>query len=183
MPASASTRTVGDSSKNASTSSVTNAVKDPNVTLSRADVEAAFAFFDLHNHKCLKPATLKERLSAFYPNMTSSEYKFLLDEASGAPFTVDTLWNIIDNFNTTRTAMPPAVAGSLRFDPIREAFRIYDPQGSGSVDVVVLADIMKTIGFGDLSPNELTLLIRPADFDNDGKISLEDFMNFLSNHR
>ncbi|KAG8345196.1 EF hand domain [Trypanosoma vivax] len=150
------------------------------VALTRADVEAAFAFFDVQNKKELKPRDLKMRLSAFYPNMTSREYKFLLDEGNGGPFTVDTLWNIIDGFNAMRAPASAAGLDNLHFEPVREAFRIYDPQGCGVMDVDVLTDVMKRIGLGDLSQEEMALLINTADFDKDGKINLEDFRSLLN---
>ncbi|EKG04981.1 hypothetical protein TCSYLVIO_003953, partial [Trypanosoma cruzi] len=144
--------------------------------LTRADVEAAFAFFDVQNKKDLKPRDLKARLTAFYPNMTNKELKFLLESADGN-FTVETLWGIIDNYHAMHTST--VTAETLTFDPVKEAFKIYDPQGRGVVDVEVLADIMKRIGLGELSQEELELLIQTADFDKDGNISLEDFRNLL----
>ncbi|KEG14376.1 hypothetical protein DQ04_00501160 [Trypanosoma grayi] len=145
------------------------------ISLTRADVEAAFAFFDVQNKKELKPRDLKVRLSAFYPEMTNREFKFLLDETTNGRFTADSLWSIIDNFHGTNTS----AAECLKFDPVKEAFRIYDPQGHGVVDVNVLANIMQRIGLGELSQEEVELLIHTADFDKDGKINLEDFHNLL----
>ncbi|RNF25633.1 uncharacterized protein Tco025E_02193 [Trypanosoma conorhini] len=151
--------------------------KNHGVRLRRADVEAAFAFFDVQNKKELKPRDLKARLTAFYPNMTNKELKFLLDESTDGSFTVESLWSIIDNYNGMQTST--LAAESLTFDPVREAFKIYDPQGSGVVDVEVLAGIMKRIGFGELSQEEMELMIQTADFDKDGNINLEDFRNLL----
>ncbi|KAH9577601.1 EF-hand domain [Trypanosoma melophagium] len=149
--------------------------KKDGITLKRADVEAAFAFFDVQNKKELKPRDLKMRLSAFYPDMTNKEFKFLLDETTNGSFTVESLWNIVENFHGLHTS----AAESLRFDPVKEAFHIYDPHGQGVVDVDVLAGIMKRIGLGELSHEEMELLIQTADFDKDGKINLEDFRNLL----
>ncbi|ORC93515.1 uncharacterized protein TM35_000013920 [Trypanosoma theileri] len=149
--------------------------KKDGISLKRADIEAAFAFFDVQNKKELKPRDLKMRLSAFYPGMTNKEFKFLLDETTNGSFTVDSLWNIIENFHGLHTS----AAESLRFDPVKEAFHIYDPNGQGVVDVEALAGIMKRIGLGELSREEMDLLIQTADFDKDGKINLEDFRNLL----
>nr|CCC90209.1 conserved hypothetical protein [Trypanosoma congolense IL3000] len=190
MHCSNSGRSIGGSARNASRSSppprsnVRSALKsgkDVGVTLTRDDVEAAFAFFDTESKGELKSRDLKVRLSAFYPTMTASEYKFLLDEASGTPFTVETLWSIIDGFNAMRSAMSAPVNDTLHFDPVQEAFHIYDPQGSGVVDTDVLSDIMGRIGMDNLSDEEVKLLIDTADFDKDGKVSIDDFKNFLAN--
>lgn len=59
--------------------------------------------------KVLRPKDLKARLSAFYPNMTNKEYRFLISEPN---FTVDTLWNLLENNSITN------------FDPVREAFKV-----------------------------------------------------------
>ncbi|RNF00963.1 hypothetical protein TraAM80_07300 [Trypanosoma rangeli] len=151
--------------------------KNCDIRLKRSDVEAAFAFFDVQNKKELKPRDLKTRLAAFYPNMTNKELKFLLDESTDGSFTVESLWNIINNYNGMQTST--VAANSLTFDPVKEAFNIYDPEGRGVVDVEVLSGIMKRIGFGDLSQEEMKLLIQTADFDKDGNINLEDFRNLL----
>ncbi|KPA82155.1 hypothetical protein ABB37_03287 [Leptomonas pyrrhocoris] len=55
----------------------------PPFGLTRDDVEAAFEFLDVNGSGLLTMANLKQRLSAFYPQMTSKEYKFLVEDPSG----------------------------------------------------------------------------------------------------
>ena len=139
--------------------------RDGGVRISREEVEQAFAFFDVSNTGILKPRDLKARLSAFYPHMTNKEYRFLISEPS---FTVETLWNLLENNTITN------------FDPVREAFRVYDPTGTGFVDVEVLNQIMSRMGYGDMTRDDMEVLIKTADVDGDGKISLEDFRSMLN---
>lgn len=113
----------------------------------------------------MRPKDLKARLSAFYPNMTNKEYRFLISEPN---FTVDTLWNLLENNNITN------------FDPVKEAFKVYDPHDTGFVDNDVLRGIMSRMGYGELTKDDMDVLVKTADADGDGKISLEDFRNMLN---
>lgn len=193
--------------------------KVPPFELTREGVVAAFEFFDTSGTGVLTSAVLKERLSAFFPNLTTNDYRFLLDShgSSGAtgmgqkpsklenngPFDANTLWELIDtyqqefykpakgvtNFNMLPNT-PKSVAHQLgiastfeavsRFDPVKETFKVYDPRGTGAVDVEMLRSIMSRIGFGDLSDEELADLVQSADFDRDGKIDIDDFRNLVT---
>lgn len=135
------------------------------VCITRAEVEQAFAFFDVSNSGVLKPRDLKTRLSAFYPHMTNKEYRFLISEPN---FTVDTLWSLLENSTITN------------FDPVAEAFRVYDPAKTGYVDTEELKAIMGRMGYGEMTPDDVEVLIKTADVDGDGRISLEDFRNMLN---
>ncbi|CCW60559.1 unnamed protein product [Phytomonas sp. EM1] len=210
--------------------------------LTREDVQAAFEFFDTQQCGHLSVSTLKARLSAFYPDLTSKEYHFLLDSvgvvkattgtsatagssASSSTITMDQLWEIIDMYqgvltsynlegsllnqqiestaasrrksnvsnvlpavkkntegNADSMAAIAAVVASTKnidFDPVQEAFRVYDPYGTNYVDVKTLAYIMARIGFGELNDEELDILVKTADFDRDGKISFQDFRRLV----
>ncbi|CCW66620.1 unnamed protein product [Phytomonas sp. Hart1] len=207
--------------------------------LTREDVQAAFEFFDTQQCGYLNVSSLKARLSAFYPNLTSKEYYFLLDNigvakatagssntaGNSTTITLDQLWEIIDmyqgvltNLNSegslltqptegtatsrhrsitvnaastvkkitesntdSMSAIAAVVAsnGSIDFDPVQEAFRIYDPYGTNYIDVKTMAYIMARIGFGELSDEELDILVKAADFDRDGKISFQDFRRLV----
>lgn len=135
------------------------------VRITREEVEEAFQFFDVSGSGVLKPRDLKARLSAFYPHMTNKEYRFLISEPN---FTVDALWALLEN-NTISN-----------FDPVKEAFKVYDPNGSGYVDTEVLRQIMGRMGYGDMSREDMEVLVKTADVDGDGRISLEDFRSMLA---
>ena len=135
------------------------------IKITREEVESAFNFFDVSGKGVLRPKDLKSRLSAFYPNMTNKEYRFLISEPN---FTVDTLWNLLENNNITN------------FDPVKEAFKVYDPQDTGFVEPSVLEGIMSRMGYGEMTKEDMEVLIKTADIDGDGKISLDDFRNMLN---
>ncbi|CAG9581917.1 conserved hypothetical protein [Leishmania major strain Friedlin] len=241
---------------------------------------------------------LKHRLSAFYPHLTSKEYKFLVEDPSGstggggtassaarsavaarhggaadgcggstggpttsslaqaassarpsnlsfddggdavhangalsgegvasgvggsnatsarAGLDVDQLWDLINSFQQLQRTFGAAQAGQaegqnaqntrsafnssfdaylvgthgtqgirsadIGFDAVGEAFRIYDPHNTHYVEEEVLSCIMARVGFGELTEEELAVLVSTADFDGDGRISLEDFRRLVS---
>lgn len=191
----------------------------PPFELTREGVVAAFEFFDTSGTGVLTPLTLKERLSAFFPNLTSNDYRFLLESPgtngvtsmnqkasqleNNSAFDVEALWELIDTYqqqfykpakgvtafstipNTPKSAAHHAGISSTfeavsRFDPVKETFNVYDPRGTGAVDVEMLRNIMSRIGFGDLSDEELANLVQSADFDNDGRININDFRSLVT---
>lgn len=56
--------------------------------------------------------------------------------------------------------------------PIRQA---YDPEGTGFMDEEILKSIFDNLGFGQLSDEDLAVLVEAADGDGDGRVSVEDF--------
>merc|ERR1712118_513895 len=62
------------------------------------------------------------------------------------------------------------------FDPVAEAFKLVDPEGTGHVDMNTLKGFLaQTPGIGEVDGSDLEFLLRYMDTDNDGKIGLEDF--------
>ncbi|KAJ1469950.1 hypothetical protein T484DRAFT_1981206 [Baffinella frigidus] len=86
------------------------------VLVDEDELKAAFEFFDVQNKGVLTPADLKQRLGVFYKNLPAREYKFLISEPD---FTYKTLHRLLVN-NELKD-----------FDPVREAFKVYDPHETG----------------------------------------------------
>ncbi|KAG5181716.1 yellow cameleon 2.60 [Tribonema minus] len=61
---------------------------------------------------------------------------------------------------------------------ITEAFKVFDKDGSGSIDKEELTAIMKGLG-ANLSDQEIELLVREADADGDGSIDLQEFLKIM----
>ena len=68
--------------------------------------------------------------------------------------------------NCARSARPPAR-------------QVYDPQGTGFVDHETLRSIFENLGYGEITDEDLAVLVETADADGDGKISLDDFRGML----
>ena len=97
--------------------------------------------------------------------MPNKEYKFLMNDQS--ELTLDDLRELLlDN-------------EVKNFDPVAEAFKVYDPEGTGFVDTTVLKAIFENLGFGEISEDDLAVLTETGDVDGDGRISLMDFRKML----
>ena len=129
-------------------------------------MKAAFDFFDVSGSGKITLADLKNRLGAFYKNVPLREYKFLMNNQS--ELTLDDLRSLLEN-NEIKN-----------FDPVAEAFKVYDPQETGYVDTNVLKGIFEKLGFGTITKEDIQILVDTADIDKDGKISLEDFRNMIN---
>ncbi|GMI06240.1 hypothetical protein TrRE_jg11014 [Triparma retinervis] len=62
----------------------------------------------------------------------------------------------------------------------QEAFKVYDPHSTGFVDSEILRSIFENLGFGEISDEDLGILVETGDKDKDGRISLQDFRNMLA---
>jgi len=129
------------------------------------ELKAAFDFFDVHKKGTLTPADLKQRLGVFYKNLPAREYKFLISEPD---FTYKTLHKLLVN-NELKD-----------FDPVKEAFKVYDPHETGFVDIEILKGIFSNLGFGEVTQEDVAVLIETADVDGDGRISLDDFRRMVT---
>mmetsp|Transcript_43673 Transcript_43673/g.111632 ORF Transcript_43673/g.111632 Transcript_43673/m.111632 type:complete len:160 (+) Transcript_43673:366-845(+) len=62
------------------------------------------------------------------------------------------------------------------FDPAAEAFKVLDPAGTGFADLDTMRAILSQMpGIGDVTDDDMKVVLELADSDMDGKISLQDF--------
>lgn len=94
------------------------------------------------------------------------EFKFLM--AGKTSLTLDDLRELVADNDLTG------------FDPVAEAFKVFDPSGSGIADEGVLRDVFRRLGFEELSDEDMDILLRTADVDGDGRVSREDFRRMLA---
>ena len=138
------------------------------------------------------PADLKQRLGVFYKNLPAREYKFLISEPD---FTFNTLKKLLVN-NELRDFDPVLVnRDALLARRIQththtnavqikqEAFKVYDPQDTGYVDLETLRSIFSNLGFGEVTAEDVAVLIETADTDGDGKIGLADFRKMVAHSK
>mmetsp|Transcript_22382 Transcript_22382/g.55668 ORF Transcript_22382/g.55668 Transcript_22382/m.55668 type:complete len:179 (+) Transcript_22382:21-557(+) len=134
------------------------------VSFSEAELSAAFDFYDVRGQGRITANDLSNRLGAFYKNLPAKDIKMLLGEG---PFTKDALRMLMSNNE---------LGG---YDPIKDAFKAYDPNGTGFMDPDVLRAIFKALGYGDVTDEDFAVLTETADVDRDGRISLEDFRQMM----
>lgn len=63
---------------------------------------------------------------------------------------------------------------------MREAFRVYDPDGTGHVDPSALRRVLAGLGHGEVTDDDLSVLLQAAGADADGRVSLESFRAIAS---
>ena len=111
---------------------------------------------------------LKKRLTAFFPDLTTKDYKYLLSNKK--EITIEELRNLLHD-NEVKD-----------FDPVAEAFKVYDPDNKGFISKDKLRDVFATYGYENLSMEEIGLITKAADVDGDGIISLSDFRLMMDSH-
>lgn len=62
---------------------------------------------------------------------------------------------------------------------IKEAFDIFDTDGSGSIDAKELKVAMRSLGF-DASKDEIKRMIADVDADGSGEIDFEEFLEMMT---
>ena len=135
------------------------------VLVSEDELAAAFAFFDVDGSGKITTSNLRKRLGVFYKNMPAKDYRFLMNNKP--ELTLEDLKELLLDNEVTN------------FDPVAEAFKVYDPDGTGFVDTDVLRSMFENLGFGEVTDEDLMILIETGDVDKDGKISLSDFRGML----
>ena len=124
---------------------------------------------------------------------------------------------MINEPNFTKETLKKLLANNElgQFDPVKEAFKVYDPHGAplaptgcrsrtarlappahqahtaerppaagtGYVDNETLRRIFEDLGYGEITDEDLEVLVETADMDKDGRISLEDFRTMMGGSR
>ena len=139
------------------------------VTVSKEELDNAFGFLDVDDKGTINLNTLRRSLSIFFPDISLRDLKFLMNDSRD--LTVDDLWELLENNEITN------------FDPVAEAYSVYDLEGRGSLDVGKLNDMFASFGFGEISSHEMELLHNTADMDGDGVVSLLDFRMLLDSSK
>ena len=62
----------------------------------------------------------------------------------------------------------------------REAFDLFDEDGSGEIDVEEFENLMKTLGY-NYTDIELKEMIEQIDIDGSGEIDFAEFITLMSN--
>lgn len=114
--------------------------------VSSEELHAAFTLLDADKNGIITLQNLKKRLGVFFPNMTAKEYRFLMNNRKEITFE-DLEELLVDNEVTN-------------FDPAIDAFRAFDPDGTGAISADKLREVFSALNFGELTDEELDILTR-----------------------
>lgn len=139
------------------------------VLVTPEELRMAFDFLDVDRTGKVSLVNLKRRLGVFFPNMNIKEYRFLMNNKREISFD-DLRELLIDN-------------EIQNFDPVAEAFKAYDTSNEGSISIPKLREVFESFGFEELSDTEIGIILKAADVDGDGAVSMNDFRYMLDMHR
>ena len=76
-------------------------------------------------------------------------------------------------------ALVPPVATADELEGYENAFKIFDADGSGLLDVEEFREVLRSLGVNP-SPDEMVQLLKKADKDGDGEIDLAEFQKVMA---
>ncbi|XP_066911333.1 calmodulin-like isoform X5 [Clytia hemisphaerica] len=133
------------------------------------EVKEAFAIFDKNGDGTITTKDLITVMRSLGKNPTEDEIDDMINE-------VDTDGNGVIDFIEFLEMM--AKMSTDVDETIKEAFYIFDSDGSGAISSEEFRKVMMTLG-AQMTDEEVTEIIEEVDVDGDGQINLEEFVNML----
>lgn len=137
------------------------------VLVSSEEIQSAFKILDPGNTGVVTLPSLKKVLGVFFPEMTAKEFRFLMNNQKSLSL------EDIERFVKDNEIQ--------NFDPVAEAFNTFDTKKEGSISNERLREIFMAFDLGELTSDELDLLKRSIDVNNDGDVDIEDFRFLIEN--
>eukprot|EP00933_Yihiella_yeosuensis_P014808 TRINITY_DN13117_c0_g3_i1.p1 TRINITY_DN13117_c0_g3~~TRINITY_DN13117_c0_g3_i1.p1 ORF type:complete len:180 (+),score=41.42 TRINITY_DN13117_c0_g3_i1:139-678(+) len=131
------------------------------ILITEDELKVAWDFFDTAGKGKLSMSEIKKRLQTFYKDISTREVKFLMNNQPEISF--DELYALLKDNQLTN------------FDPVKEAFKVYDPNNTGFVDMDVVKHFFKELGYGEISDEDAKIILETVDNDKDQRIGLDDF--------
>jgi Ca2+-binding EF-hand superfamily protein len=116
------------------------------------EINRAFQFFDTDNSGKVNINTLRKRLINLFPEITTKELRFLMNNKR--ELVAEDIFDLLKDNEITN------------FDPVAEAFKIYDPSQSGYASKEALQDIFRSFGFGELNNEEMAMVMKVISIYN-----------------
>ncbi|VDI64645.1 Hypothetical predicted protein [Mytilus galloprovincialis] len=138
------------------------------------EFKEAFSLFDKDGDGTISSAELGVVMRSLGQNPSDQELTDLVNE-------VDIDGNGIIDFQEFLTMMAKKMKDTDTEEEIREAFRVFDKDGSGSISANDLRHIMTNLG-DKLPDEEVDEMIQEADLDGDGQIDYIEFNSMLTRH-
>ncbi|KAK6464512.1 hypothetical protein DFJ63DRAFT_285164, partial [Scheffersomyces coipomensis] len=138
-----------------------------------AEFKEAFSLFDKDSDGKITTKELGSVMRSLGLNPSESELTDMINE-------VDVNSDGSIDFPEFLTMMARKMKDTDSEAEILEAFKVFDKNGDGKISAAELKHVLTTIG-EKLSDNDVELMIREADINNDGEIDIVEFSQLLSN--
>ncbi|CAI2376087.1 unnamed protein product [Moneuplotes crassus] len=135
------------------------------------EIKEAFRLFDRDNSNSIDVAELRDAMKALGIPMTRSELRQMMKE-------VDTDGSGNIDFEEFKTLMTKKMSERNPIEELRKSFRLYDSDDTGKISFQNLKDAAQDLK-EDLTDDEILAMIREADKDGDGEISLDEFIGMM----
>jgi calmodulin len=148
----------------------------PNLSqLKRAEFKEAFDLFDRNRNGKISYVELGEIFRSVGQNPSEKELKEMIHEADGnegGDLTYDRFILL----------MRKKMKDTDTVDELIEAFRLFDTEGKGLINILDLRQSLISMG-EMLAPDEIDKIIQEADDDHDGYINYEEFVKKVMTDR
>ncbi|KAK3250350.1 hypothetical protein CYMTET_40264 [Cymbomonas tetramitiformis] len=126
------------------------------------EINDAFNFLNRSGRDVVTREDLEQFMETFFPGMmTHKEVKSLIGPSG---MSQEKLKRLLQNNDLQD------------FDPVAEAFKVLDPESTGTLDMDILKTLLKEMpGVGEIDREDLEYLTKYMDADGDGRVGLEDF--------
>jgi Ca2+-binding EF-hand superfamily protein len=135
---------------------------EPGIEITLEEIEKAFRIIDdKSGGQRITLNDLKKRMAIINPNFPLNEIAML---TNGKPeIKAEELYEMLKQ-NELKD-----------FDPLEEAFKLLDPEGSGQINIPRLKQVFSGLGYGEIDAAQEKILRECLDVDKDGQITLTDF--------
>lgn len=136
------------------------------------ELKEAFVIFDRDNDNKINMQELATVMRSIGFSPTQADLQAIQQEYGNRLLDIGEVQNVI-----SRRAPPPETE-----DSVRDAFRIFDKDGTGYVSASELRHVLTHLG-EKLSDEEVDEMIREADITGDGQVNYDHFVNILCSAR
>ena len=130
-----------------------------------AEFKEAFSLFDKDGDGTITTKELGTVMRSLGQNPNEAELQYMIKEVVAFPeFLI---------------IMAQKMKEKVSKEEIREAFRVFDKDGNGSISKAELRHVLTNLG-ENLTEAEVDEMISVADIDGDGQVNYEEFFNMMT---